>query len=125
MPRKILLVEDSSTVRQQVGILLQGAGYGTLEADNGRDAVAAVAACKGDLAMIIADVNMPVMNGIEMIQSLRDKNLAAGVPILMLTTEGQPELIEKARKAGAKGWIIKPFKPDLLLAAVKKLAGEP
>ncbi|WP_433933636.1 response regulator [Sorangium cellulosum] len=125
MPRKILLVEDSSTVRQQVGILLQGAGYGTLEADNGRDAVAAVAAFKGDLAMIIADVNMPVMNGIEMIQSLRDKNLATGVPILMLTTEGQPELIEKARKAGAKGWIIKPFKPDLLLAAVKKLAGEP
>lgn len=125
MPRKILLVEDSSTVRQQVGILLQGAGYGTLEADNGRDAVAAVAASKGDLAMIIADVNMPVMNGIEMIQSLRDKNLATGVPILMLTTEGQPELIEKARRAGAKGWIIKPFKPDLLLAAVKKLAGEP
>lgn len=106
-------------------MLLQGAGYGTLEADNGRDAVAAVAASKGDLAMIIADVNMPVMNGIEMIQSLRDRNLAAGVPILMLTTEGQPELIEKARKAGAKGWIIKPFKPDLLLAAVKKLAGEP
>ncbi|WP_438041811.1 response regulator [Sorangium sp. So ce128] len=125
MAKKILLVEDSSTVRQQVGILLSGAGYGTLEADNGRDAVAAVAAHKDGLAMIIADVNMPVMNGIEMIQSLRDKGLASGVPILMLTTEGQPELIEKARKAGAKGWIIKPFKPDLLLAAVKKLAGEP
>ncbi|WP_437907152.1 response regulator [Sorangium sp. So ce327] len=125
MAKKILLVEDSSTVRQQVGILLSAAGYGTLEADNGRDAVATVAAHKDDLAMIIADVNMPVMNGIEMIQSLRDKGLASGVPILMLTTEGQPELIEKARKAGAKGWIIKPFKPDLLLAAVKKLAGEP
>ncbi|WP_437532185.1 response regulator [Sorangium sp. So ce726] len=125
MAKKILLVEDSSTVRQQVGILLSGAGYGTLEADNGRDAVAAVATHKDELAMIIADVNMPVMNGIEMIQSLRDKGLASGVPILMLTTEGQPELIEKARKAGAKGWIIKPFKPDLLLAAVKKLAGEP
>jgi two-component system, chemotaxis family, chemotaxis protein CheY len=125
MAKKILLVEDSSTVRQQVGILLSGAGYGTLEADNGRDAVAAVAAHKDELSMIIADVNMPVMNGIEMIQSLREKGLASGVPILMLTTEGQPELIEKARKAGAKGWIIKPFKPDLLLAAVKKLAGEP
>jgi two-component system, chemotaxis family, chemotaxis protein CheY len=125
MAKKILLVEDSSTVRQQVGILLSGAGYGTLEADNGRDAVATVAAHKDELSMIIADVNMPVMNGIEMIQSLREKGLASGVPILMLTTEGQPELIEKARKAGAKGWIIKPFKPDLLLAAVKKLAGEP
>ncbi|WP_437928887.1 response regulator [Sorangium sp. So ce291] len=125
MPKKILLVEDSSTVRQQVGILLSGAGYGILEADNGRDAIATVAAQKDGLAMIIADVNMPVMNGIEMVQGLRDKNLASGVPILMLTTEGQPELIEKARKAGAKGWIIKPFKPDLLLAAVKKLAGEP
>ncbi|WP_437683419.1 response regulator [Sorangium sp. So ce131] len=125
MPKKILLVEDSSTVRQQVGILLSEAGYSTVEADNGRDAVAAVTAHAGDLAMIIADVNMPVMNGIEMLHSLREKNLAPGVPILMLTTEGQPELIEKARKAGAKGWIIKPFKPDLLLAAVKKLAGEP
>ncbi|WP_437968819.1 response regulator [Sorangium sp. So ce260] len=125
MAKKILLVEDSNTVRQQVGILLSAAGYSTVEADNGRDAVAAVAAQKGDLAMIIADVNMPVMNGIDMIQSLRDKGLASDIPILMLTTEGQPELIDKARKAGAKGWIIKPFKPDLLLAAVKKLAGEP
>ncbi|KYG00845.1 response regulator [Sorangium sp. So ce296] len=125
MAKKILLVEDSNTVRQQVGILLSGAGYSIVEADNGRDAVAAVNAHKGDLAMIIADVNMPVMNGIEMLESLRDKGLASGVPILMLTTEGQPELIDKARKAGAKGWIIKPFKPDLLLAAVKKLAGEP
>ncbi|MGK4002361.1 response regulator [Sorangium sp. So ce1036] len=125
MAKKILLVEDSNTVRQQVGILLSGAGYGIVEADNGRDAVAAVAAHKDDLAMIIADVNMPVMNGIEMLESLREKGLASGLPILMLTTEGQPELIEKARKAGAKGWIIKPFKPDLLLAAVKKLAGEP
>ncbi|AUX25518.1 chemotaxis protein CheY [Sorangium cellulosum] len=125
MAKKILLVEDSNTVRQQVGILLSGAGYGIVEADNGRDAVAAVAAHKDDLAMIIADVNMPVMNGIEMLESLREKDLASGLPILMLTTEGQPELIEKARKAGAKGWIIKPFKPDLLLAAVKKLAGEP
>ncbi|WP_437815327.1 response regulator [Sorangium sp. So ce1078] len=125
MAKKILLVEDSNTVRQQVGILLSAAGYSTVEADNGRDAVAAVAAHKGDLAMIIADVNMPVMNGIDMLQSLRDKGLASDIPILMLTTEGQPELIDKARKAGAKGWIIKPFKPDLLLAAVKKLAGEP
>ncbi|WP_437578399.1 response regulator [Sorangium sp. So ce887] len=125
MAKKILLVEDSNTVRQQVGILLSAAGYSTVEADNGRDAIAAVTAHKGDLAMIIADVNMPVMNGIDMLQSLRDKNLASAIPILMLTTEGQPELIEKARKAGAKGWIIKPFKPDLLLAAVRKLAGEP
>ncbi|WP_437318308.1 response regulator [Sorangium sp. So ce385] len=125
MAKKILLVEDSNTVRQQVGILLSGAGYSILEADNGRDAVATVSAHKADLAMIIADVNMPVMNGIEMLESLRDKGLASGVPILMLTTEGQPELIDKARKAGAKGWIIKPFKPDLLLAAVRKLAGEP
>lgn len=125
MAKKILLVEDSNTVRQQVGILLSGAGYGILEAENGRDAVSVVAAQKEDLAMIIADVNMPVMNGIEMLQALRDKNLASGVPILMLTTEGQPELIEKARKAGAKGWVIKPFKPDLLLAAVKKLVGDP
>jgi two-component system chemotaxis response regulator CheY len=124
MAKKILLVDDSMTVRQQVSIVLTEAGYETVEATNGQDGVAAVSAHK-DLAMVIADVNMPVMNGIEMLKALQEKNLARGVPIVMLTTEGLPHLIEQAKAAGAKGWIKKPFKPEQLVAAAKKLAGNP
>lgn len=124
MAKKILLVDDSRTVRQQVGITLTEAGYATVEAENGQQAISVLAA-NPDLAMIIADVNMPVMNGIDMVQRIKDDNLAPSVPIIMLTTEGQAELIDRAKKAGAKGWIIKPFKAELLVNAVKKLAGAP
>ena len=124
MAKKILLVDDSRTVRQQVGITLTEAGYQTVEAENGQQAIS-VLQTNEDVAMIIADVNMPVMNGIEMLWRMKNTNTAPGVPIVMLTTEGQAELIDEAKKAGAKGWIIKPFKPDLLVNAVKKLAGSP
>jgi len=70
--------------------------------------------------MVICDVNMPRMNGIDFVASAMK---IRSVPIVMLTTEGQPELVTKAKQLGAKGWIIKPFKPELLVAAVKKLAG--
>jgi two-component system chemotaxis response regulator CheY len=69
--------------------------------------------------MIICDVNMPRMNGIEFVEKVGGQKL----PIVMLTTEGRPELIDRAKKAGAKGWMVKPFKPDQLLAVVRKLAG--
>lgn len=124
MAKKILLVDDSRTVRQQVGMTLTGAGYQMVEAENGQLAISAIQMHK-DVAMIIADVNMPVMNGIEMLKKMKETNLAPGIPIVMLTTEGQAELIDQAKKSGAKGWIIKPFKPDLLINAVKKLAGAP
>lgn len=124
MAKKILLVDDSKTVRQQVRITVTEAGYQAVEAEDGQQGILAITSNK-DLAMVIADVNMPLMNGIEMLQKIRDENLAPNMPILMLTTEGQPELIGQAKKLGAKGWIIKPFKPDLLVAAVKKLVGPP
>ena len=74
-----------------------------------------------DAALVICDVNMPNRNGLELLEVLRRHEQLKTLPVLMLTTEGQPQLIERARKSGAKGWLVKPFKADLLLAAVKKL----
>ena len=75
--------------------------------------------------MVICDVNMPRMNGIEMLSLLKRDGQNSDLLVVMLTTEGQPGLITKAKQAGAKGWIVKPFKPDMLLATVRKLVGAP
>jgi two-component system chemotaxis response regulator CheY len=117
--KKVLIVDDSPSVRQQVGMALGQAGYGTIEAVDGMDGLAKV--MSPDVSMIICDVNMPRMNGLEMIEKVKADPKCASLPILMLTSEGQPALIERAKRAGAKGWIVKPFKADLLVAAVKKL----
>jgi two-component system chemotaxis response regulator CheY len=119
--KKILVVDDSATVRQQVSLALTQGGFQVVEAEDGVAGLEAVA--KGGVAMIICDVNMPRMNGLEMLESLRRDPQHTTLPVVMLTTEGQPALVERAKKAGAKGWIVKPFKADLMIAAVKKLVG--
>jgi two-component system chemotaxis response regulator CheY len=117
--KKVLVVDDSQTVRQQVGLALRQAGYDVVEAVDGVDGAAKL---DSSIAMVICDVNMPRMNGLEMLESIQREGKNANIPVVMLTTEGQPALIERAKKAGAKGWIVKPFKAELLVAAVKKLA---
>jgi two-component system, chemotaxis family, chemotaxis protein CheY len=117
---KILVVDDSPTVRQQVGLALTQAGYQVVDAVDGADAFAKV---EPSIAMMICDVNMPRMNGLELLEKLHAEGRAPAMPIVMLTTECQPALMDRAKKAGAKGWIIKPFKPDMLISAVRKLAG--
>ncbi|MBC7976136.1 MAG: response regulator [Myxococcales bacterium] len=116
--KKILVIDDSPTVRQQVGLALTQAGYQVIEAVDGVDGIAKVDA---SVAMLICDVNMPRMNGLEMLEKLRTDVRWKALPVVMLTTEGQPGLIDRAKKAGAKGWIIKPFKAELLVAAVQRL----
>jgi two-component system chemotaxis response regulator CheY len=119
MAKMVMVVDDAKPVRQQVGLALKEAGYEVLEACDGQDGVEKMIA-NPQVAMVICDVNMPRMNGIDFVaNAMKIRNL----PIVMLTTEGQPELVTKAKQLGAKGWIIKPFKPELLIAAVKKLAG--
>ncbi len=120
MSKRVLVVDDSATVRQQVGIALQPAGYEIVEAVDGADGLTKLAD-NSDISMVICDINMPRMSGLEMIEHIAQNKTIKKVPIVMLTTEGQPALIQRARQAGAKGWIVKPFKPDLLLAAVNKL----
>ncbi len=119
MKYKILVIDDSASVRQQVGDTLRNAGFGVDEATNGLEGKNAIEA--NAYACVICDVNMPFMNGIEMLEALEESGSKKDVPIVMLTTEGSRELIQKAKQAGASGWIVKPFKPELLVAAVRKL----
>lgn len=120
--KKILVIDDSIAVRQQVGMTLQQAGYGVVEASDGVEGLQMLD--KGGVSMVICDVNMPRMNGLDMLDKIASGGKHTDVPVVMLTTEGQPGLLERAKKAGAKGWIVKPFKPELMLAAVSKLVGK-
>lgn len=121
MAQKILVVDDSATVRQQVGLALSQAGFEIIEAADGQEGLSKISA-NPDLLMVISDVNMPNMNGLEMLEKLKANPQYSRLIVFMLTTEGQPELIDRAKKAGAKGWIVKPFKAELLVSAARKLA---
>ena len=120
--KKILVIDDSETIRQQVKQALAATGYEIIEAVDGIDGLEKLRAV-ADLDMALCDVNMPRMNGLDMIAEVQ--RTGPKIPILMLTTEGQPSLIRRARESGAKGWIVKPFKPELLVAAVTKLIDPP
>ena len=120
--KKILVIDDSETIRQQVKQALAATGYEIIEAVDGVEGLEKLRALT-DLDMALCDVNMPRMNGLEMIAEVQ--RTGPKIPILMLTTEGQPSLIRRARESGAKGWIVKPFKPELLVAAVTKLIDTP
>jgi two-component system chemotaxis response regulator CheY len=124
MGKKVIVIDDSRTVRQQVSAVLTDAGYEVLEAADGVEGAETITSTK-DVAMVICDVNMPRMNGIDMLSVLKKDPRHADLIVLMLTTEGQPGPIARAKQAGAKGWIVKPFDPHMLLAAVRKLAGAP
>jgi two-component system, chemotaxis family, chemotaxis protein CheY len=118
MSATVLVIDDSLMVRQQVGRALTAAGFSILEATDGVDALQKLANSP-ETRLVVCDVNMPRMNGIEFLERLNANG--SSIPVVMLTTEGQPELIQRAKALGAKGWIVKPFKPDLLVAAAKKL----
>ena len=120
MSKKILIVDDSKTIRQQVSFTLTKGGYQVIEAEDGRDGISKLES-NSDIAMVISDVNMPNMDGLEMVETLRAQG--SSVPVIMLTTEGAAELIQRAKAAGAKGWLVKPFQPEQLVAAVSKIAG--
>lgn len=119
--KKILVVDDSASVRQQVGLALTQAGYSVIEAGDGLEGLSMLE--RGDVSMVICDVNMPRMNGLEMVETIKRDPKHANLPIVVLTTEGHPALVERAKKAGAKGWIVKPFKAELMVSAVSKLVG--
>lgn len=121
MPKIIMTVDDSASVRQMVAYTLKEAGYGVVEACDGVDALSKI---DGDnFSLIITDLNMPKMDGITLIKELRVKPKIKFTPILMLTTESQNEKKMEGKTAGATGWIVKPFKPEQLVAVVKKVIG--
>jgi two-component system chemotaxis response regulator CheY len=117
--KQILTVDDSASIRQMVRFTLTRAGYEISEAIDGKDGLEKCGKEKYDL--VITDLNMPRMDGIEMITSIRRLPGYGFLPILMLTTDSQIEKKDAGRKAGATGWIVKPFNADQLVAVVQKL----
>ena len=122
--KSVLIVDDSFTIRQQVSLTLKSAGYQIVEACDGWEGVDALRA-HAEIAMVLCDLKMPRMDGLGFLETIRGDATVPPVPVVMLTTDGAPDLIARAKRAGAKGWIVKPFQPELLLAAVRRIAGEP
>jgi len=118
MANNILVVDDSASMRQLVTFAIKEAGFDVTEAVNGKDALTKTAGAKMD--MVITDLNMPEMDGIELIKQLRGNAQYKFTPIVMLTTESQEEKKAAGKQAGASGWIVKPFKPEQLIEVVKK-----
>jgi two-component system chemotaxis response regulator CheY len=120
-PRTIIVVDDSRAARKQVVFALQNEqGFAFVEAVDGRDGLAKLEE-NPDAALVICDVNMPEMGGLEMLQALHESGKSASLPVILLTTEAEPELLKKAKERGARGWIVKPFKPENLVAAVRRV----
>lgn len=118
MSKTIMTVDDSASVRQMVSFTLKNAGFSVIEAVDGKDALGKL---KGAVNMIVTDLNMPNMDGIELIRNVRKNPSYKFIPIVMLTTESQASKKQEGKSAGATGWIVKPFKPDQLLSVVNKL----
>ncbi len=122
MAKSILIVDDSETVRQVLQLALGNAGYEVVEAEDGFDALQRLSCTKVD--MLITDLNMPNMDGLDLIKKVRSEVKYRFTPIVMLTTESSEEKKKAGRLAGASGWIVKPFKPEQLLKVVKMVLGE-
>lgn len=121
MSKKLLVVDDSSAIRQSVSFILQQSGYETVLAEDGQDGLNKVQ--EQEFSMIITDVNMPNMDGITMITKIRENPKYKFMPIIVLTTESQEGKMQQGKAAGATGWIVKPFDATRLIAVVKKLIG--
>ena len=121
MAKVIMTADDSASVRQMVSFTLKQSGYDVIEAVDGKDALAKLGTNRVD--MLITDLNMPNMDGIELIRQLRSTADHKFIPIVMLTTESQDSKKQAGKAAGATGWIVKPFKPEQLLAVIKKVLG--
>lgn len=119
MPKIVMAVDDSPSVLQAVKITLKGAGYGVVEAKDGRDALEKMKQTPID--MLITDLNMPNMDGITLIKQVRQDANTKFIPIIMLTTESMDSKKQEGKAAGATGWIVKPFTPEQLVAVVKKV----
>jgi len=119
MAKSIMVVDDSASIRQVVGIALKSAGYDVIDACDGKDALSKLNGQKVNL--IISDVNMPNMDGLSFIREVKQLPNYKFTPIIMLTTEAGRDKMEEGRSAGAKAWVVKPFQPPQMLDAVAKL----
>lgn len=120
MAKTALVVDDSTTMRQMVAFTLTNAGFEVIEAEHGKDAVAKVSSVSR-VDLVVTDLNMPEMDGITLIQALRGMAAFKFTPILMLTTESADDKKMAGKAAGATGWIVKPFSPEVMLKVIAKV----
>ena len=120
MAKTILSVDDSASMRQMIKLTLSGAGYDVVEATDGEEALTKVGS---GISMVLTDLNMPKMDGLQLIKAIRVMPACKGVPIVFLTTESDDGKKGEARAAGATAWIVKPFQPEQLLGVVRKVVG--
>ena len=119
MEKTIMVVDDSASIRQVVGLTLKKAGYDIIEACDGSDAMGKLNGQR--INLIVCDVNMPNMDGISFLKSLKGTASHKFTPVIMLTTESQESKKQEGKLAGARAWVVKPFKPEQMLEAVSKL----
>ena len=123
MAKTILAVDDSTSIRQMVAFTLKSAGYTVIEAADGVEGLAKANANAADITLVLTDQNMPNMDGLTLIKTLRGLPQFTTTPILMLTTESSEAMKTQGKSAGATGWLVKPFDPHKLLEVVKKVIG--
>jgi len=117
--QSILAVDDSASMRQMVAFTLKGAGYNVIEAADGHEALEKARSANVDL--VLTDQNMPKMDGLTLVKSLRGLPSYSGTPILILTTESSDEMKARGKAAGATGWLVKPFDPAKLIEVIGKV----
>ena len=115
----VLVVDDSTSLRQVVAISLQSKGYTVIQAANGSEALAKCDCTK--INLVVSDVNMPIMDGIDFVTAMKKLPRYKFTPVIMLTTEAGNAMKDRGRAAGVKAWVVKPFKPEQMLTAVAKL----
>jgi two-component system, chemotaxis family, chemotaxis protein CheY len=120
MKGNILVVDDSSAIRMAMRFILEKEGFAVTEAVNGSDCIKKI---QPDTNLIISDVNMPEMDGVEMLKRVRESGPYRTIPIIMLTTVSQEEMMQKGKDMGATAWLLKPFQPDKLIAIINKVIG--
>jgi len=120
MTKTILTIDDSRTMRELLRSALDKAGFTVIQAEDGVHGLEVLGASEPDV--IITDINMPRMNGLEFIEAVRADGTRRGIPIIVLTTESDPAKKDRARNAGATGWIVKPFDPERLVSAINRVA---
>jgi two-component system, chemotaxis family, chemotaxis protein CheY len=121
MNKTIMTVDDSASIRQAVTFTLTQAGYDVVQANDGKEAITKLS--NAPVKLVLTDLNMPNMDGIGLIKWIRSQPSYRFVPVIMLTTESQETKKQEGKAAGATGWIIKPFKPEQLVAVIKKVLG--
>ncbi len=120
MKEKVLIIDDSVSMRQMTSIILTQAGYEVVQAVDGKDALSKLTQ---DIKLVLTDLNMPNMGGIELIKAIRGGTVNKAVPIIMVTTESEEAMKLEGKKAGASAWIVKPFNQEVLIGTIKKVTG--